>query len=215
MGKETSLKDREKEAVQVLLLPPTENTPSSISNSSSTQPTLSFAQQIKSKISIPSQVPSKSQSKASRYRSTLHVSPTSNDVERLFSMSKRTMSDVRKHMGPESLEATLMLRLNLALWIAPYGPRMIQEVINSAKAEKNIQRKQKQLEEALKAQSARLTSSSLSLHGISSNSSSRSQSSILMPPRTQSFANSRSDTLDSTSSFSSTDDFAGSYKFYS
>ena len=193
--------------MKVFLLPPTENTPSSISNSSSTQSTLSFAQQIKSKISTSSQAPSKSQPKASKYRSTLHVSPTSNDVERLFSMSKRTVSDTRKHMGPESLEATLMLRLNSALWIAPYGPRMIQEVVNSAKAEKTIQRQQKLLEQAIKAQSARLTSPSLSLHGLSTSSSAGSRSSTFMPPRSSLFASSRSDTLDS-SSTSSTDDFA-------
>ena len=114
-------------------------------------------------------------------------------------MLKRVMSDTRKHMGPESMEATLMLRLNLALWIAPYGSRMIQEVVNSAKAEKYIQRKQKKLEEALKAKSARLTSISLSLHFLSSNSSAGSRSSIFMPPRSGLFANSRSDMLDSSS----------------
>jgi len=38
---------------------------------------------------------------ASAYRCTHHVAPTSNCVERLFSMWKRTMTDHRKNMGPE------------------------------------------------------------------------------------------------------------------
>ena len=41
---------------------------------------------------------------SSSYRSVSHVTPTSNVVERLFSMCKNTMSDRRKHMGPECLE---------------------------------------------------------------------------------------------------------------
>ena len=44
----------------------------------------------------------------SAYNCTDHVQPTSNIVERLFSMCKRTMSDLRKNMGPESLEGSVI-----------------------------------------------------------------------------------------------------------
>ena len=56
------------------------------------------------------------------------VSPTSNCVERLFSMAKRTMSSSRKNMGPESLEGTLLLRLNSDLWLRS-APVIIQEIM--------------------------------------------------------------------------------------
>ena len=55
-------------------------------------------------------------SRFSKYRSTLHVSATSNVVERLFSRAKLVMSDHRKHMDPSTLEMLLMLRMNKDLW---------------------------------------------------------------------------------------------------
>ena len=45
----------------------------------------------------------------SSYRSISHVTPISNVVEWLVSMCKNTMSDRRKHMGPECLEASVIL----------------------------------------------------------------------------------------------------------
>jgi hypothetical protein len=56
--------------------------------------------------------------KATLYRSTAHVSPTSNIVERLFSRAKLIMREQRRHMDPSSLECLLMLRLNNDLWDA-------------------------------------------------------------------------------------------------
>jgi hypothetical protein len=44
------------------------------------------------------------------------------------------MSDYRKHMGPEKLEATLILRLNHDLWIGKQGPKLIQRILNEEKA---------------------------------------------------------------------------------
>ena len=40
-----------------------------------------------------------------KYDDCRHIEGTSNPVERLFSFTKRVMSDCRKHMGPESLNA--------------------------------------------------------------------------------------------------------------
>lgn len=56
---------------------------------------------------------------SSIYSSTDHLSPTSNCVGRLFSMCKRTMSSFPKKMGPESLEGTVLLRLNA--WMPTCG----------------------------------------------------------------------------------------------
>jgi hypothetical protein len=53
----------------------------------------------------------------------------SNCVERLFSMCKRTMTDHRKRMGPESLEGTVILRVNADLWLSR-APQIIQEIMN-------------------------------------------------------------------------------------
>lgn len=66
---------------------------------------------------------------ASAYRCTHHVAATSNCVERLFSMCKRTMTDHRKNMGPESLEGSVLLRMNADLWLN-CAPQIIQEIIN-------------------------------------------------------------------------------------
>jgi len=57
----------------------------------------------------------------SAYRSTKHVLPTSNLVERLFSRAKRVMTDSRKCMHPKRLEEVLFLQ---------YNRSTIQEVLN-------------------------------------------------------------------------------------
>ena len=62
----------------------------------------------------------------SAYRSTKHVLPTSNLVERLFSRAKRVMTDSRKCMHPKRLEEVLCLQYNRSLWDAD----TIQEVLN-------------------------------------------------------------------------------------
>jgi len=62
----------------------------------------------------------------SAYRSTKHVLPTSNLVERLFSRAKRVMTDSRKCMHPKRLEEVLFLQYNRSLWDAD----TIQEVLN-------------------------------------------------------------------------------------
>ena len=70
----------------------------------------------------------------SRYKPTKHVSPTGNMCESLFSVCKHTMTDYRRHMGPEKLEATLILRCNYDLWQGPIGQKLIQEIMNEEKA---------------------------------------------------------------------------------
>ena len=52
----------------------------------------------------------------SNYRSTEHVSATSNICERLFSAAKLIMTDLRKHMDPDTLNMVLFLKANKNLW---------------------------------------------------------------------------------------------------
>ena len=50
------------------------------------------------------------------YRSTEHVSATSNICERLFSAAKLIMTDLRKNMDPDTLNMILFLKANKNLW---------------------------------------------------------------------------------------------------
>ena len=52
----------------------------------------------------------------SNYRSTEHVSATSNICERLFSLAKLIMTHLRKHMDPVTLNMILFLKANKQLW---------------------------------------------------------------------------------------------------
>ena len=54
--------------------------------------------------------------KSSKYRSTLHVSPTSCICEQTNSQAKFIMTDLRKHMDQSSLELLLLLKLNANMW---------------------------------------------------------------------------------------------------
>ena len=51
-----------------------------------------------------------------RYKSTLHVSPTSNICERAFSRAKLIMTAQRRCMDPSTLDGLLFLRYNKDLW---------------------------------------------------------------------------------------------------
>jgi hypothetical protein len=44
------------------------------------------------------------------------IPPTSNICERLFSLAKLTLGSLRQSMSPETLEATVMLKVNRAYW---------------------------------------------------------------------------------------------------
>ena len=44
------------------------------------------------------------------------------------------MTDYRRHVGPEKLEATLILRCNYDLWQGQIGQKLIQEFMNEEKA---------------------------------------------------------------------------------
>jgi hypothetical protein len=63
-----------------------------------------------------SQSVKRSRVEKSKYRSTEHVSSTSNVCERLFSVAKLVMSDLRKQMDPDTLNMILFLKANKQLW---------------------------------------------------------------------------------------------------
>jgi hypothetical protein len=67
---------------------------------------------------------------------TLKFEETSNPAERLFSFTKRVMSDCRKHMGPESLNAIACLTVNRMFWAEGklMAGLVIQEIINDEKS---------------------------------------------------------------------------------
>ena len=74
---------------------------------------------------------SKSLGTATEYRPTYHVSPTSNIVERLFSITGIIMRPHRRQMDPWSLELLIMLRANKDMW--SYGT--LQKIIDARKKE--------------------------------------------------------------------------------
>ncbi len=55
----------------------------------------------------------------SEYRSTLHVSATSNVCERLFSAARLILNHLRCNMDPASCELLLFLNFNRQLWDNP------------------------------------------------------------------------------------------------
>jgi hypothetical protein len=87
---------------------------------------------------------------SSRYEDCRHIEGTSDPVERLFSFTKRVMSDSRKHMGPESLNAIACLTINKMFWAEGelMSAQVIQEIMNTEKAKKAAERA------ALRAQEA-------------------------------------------------------------
>ena len=56
-------------------------------------------------------------SEKSSYRSTLHVSATSNVCERLFSAARLIMNHLRCNMDPTSCELLLFLKFNRRFWL--------------------------------------------------------------------------------------------------
>ena len=74
-----------------------------------------------------SQSMKRSRVEKSKYRSTEHVSSTSNVCERLFSVAKLVMSDLRKQMDPDTLNMILFLKANKELLWA--DKTIIDEII--------------------------------------------------------------------------------------
>jgi hypothetical protein len=63
---------------------------------------------------------------ASKYRSTEHVTATSNICERLFSAARLILNHLRSHMDPNSCELLLFLKVNKEFWASP---RIIDQIL--------------------------------------------------------------------------------------
>jgi hypothetical protein len=66
----------------------------------------------------------------SKYVDTRFVVPTSNDVERLFSLCKRIYSPLRRNLAPKTLEMLVFLKTNRNLWDLD----LVSDVVNNATA---------------------------------------------------------------------------------
>jgi hypothetical protein len=71
------------------------------------------------------------QSMSSGYLDTRFLLPTSNHVERLFSMSKRLFSTKRRRLLPRTLEALVFLKQNRSLW----DLSLVASIVNEDRAE--------------------------------------------------------------------------------
>lgn len=69
----------------------------------------------------------KKKDKPKMYQDLTFIPPTSNSVERLFSVCRYLLPDNRKSMTPESLEQKLFLRVNSDLW----DLTILKQIVNS------------------------------------------------------------------------------------
>ena len=106
---ETTLSIAEKHAVNFFLKPPPTTT---TEEKEDEQQDLSYAQ----KIMRHGERQKKQRTSVSKYRSTRHVSSTSNIVERINSQAKLVLSDRRSSMSPDTLNMILILKANKSLW---------------------------------------------------------------------------------------------------
>jgi hypothetical protein len=108
-GKEHELVPREKAEIRRFLIadaPPDDEAGEYDGEITAARSHLEYQQRKKARTALSS----------SRYRPTLHISSTTNMVERLFSRAKIVMTDLRKSMTPRNLEMLMFLRSNRHLW---------------------------------------------------------------------------------------------------
>jgi len=85
------------------------------------------------------------ENKQSAYVNTSFLLPTSNHVERLFSMSKRIFSEKRRRLNTRTLEALLFLKTNRHLW----DMRLVATVVKSSSSTDDVAHMQQPADEAL------------------------------------------------------------------
>jgi hypothetical protein len=112
--------------------------------------------------------------RASKYRSTAHVSPTSCICEQSNSQAKQIMTDCRRQMDPSSLNMIMVLKLNKDLWDA----RTVQKCTERASADATAHVPAAASPVAASASAAAVSSSSSSSSVASSLTSSSSGSFI-------------------------------------
>ena len=118
-GEESLLNRSEKEAVSIFLLP---NAGADIGDDDEANDEAGYAERILDE----AHKEKRRKVDSSKYRSTIHVLPQSNLCERLFSLAKLIMTDLRQSMNPSTLNDVLFLKSNCHLWNA----NLIQEIWN-------------------------------------------------------------------------------------
>ena len=71
---------------------------------------------------------------SNQFINTNFLLPTSNDVERLFSMSKRIFTVKRRSLARSTLEALMFLNRNRALW----NQALVGAIVNSNETDDNL-----------------------------------------------------------------------------
>ena len=118
-GLEFELTERERQSVEMFLRADAEPLPDSVVSKTN------FADDLLNKRR-------RLESSRSRYRSTMHVSATSNVCERLFSNARIIMTHLRSSMDPRTCEMLLFLKYNWSIWS---NPRIIDEICNQCDAD--------------------------------------------------------------------------------
>ena len=106
---EVDISNHEKAAVAIFKIP---TAPAPLAAAAPATPEASFFQRAQQQ----SELKKRKRVEKSSYRSTEHVSATSNICERLFSAAKLIMTDLRKQMDPDTLNTILFLKANKNLW---------------------------------------------------------------------------------------------------
>jgi hypothetical protein len=120
-GQEGDLSTLEADAVKIFLKPDVGSDTIQETDSS-----MSFAQ----KYLIREALLKRRRTSSQKYRSTEHVSPTSNSCERLFSAARLIMSYLRSGMDCDSCGMLLFLKVNLRLW---EDPKILDEIMSEQK----------------------------------------------------------------------------------
>ena len=118
-GVEDELTDAEKRAVKVFLIEGEQ-----IEAEDAQSEDLGFADQLLASSSSRK----RGRARATAYRDTRHVHPTTNAIERLFSRCKLNMTALRKKMDPDSLDMLMFLKANKELWP---DARTVQHLLDS------------------------------------------------------------------------------------
>jgi hypothetical protein len=114
LGLESELTEAEKEAVRIFKVSHEQQEINEQDMSQTASSSISLEEEIT--LAIQKRKRQRLSTSNGTYRSVLHVSVTSNKVERLFSRAKIIMEDRRCSMHPKMLENALFLRENSSLW---------------------------------------------------------------------------------------------------
>ena len=118
-GLESTLTNQEKASVKHFLKPASEEV-----KEDEPEPEVSYAESVLRG----AELQKRRRTSASKYRSTRHVSPTTNIVERANSQAKLIMADRRSSLLPETLHMLMILKHNKSLWPTADS---VQEILDS------------------------------------------------------------------------------------